>query len=307
MVSCSDSTIKFNTSALERIVNEPQKVLNEEQAFWTNEKAQIYTKNWAKHVNYEIQYDEWRESLLKWLEVPLEQRKSHMLMKMTQKIITNKQKFVEKALPFLCSYSPINIDYSITIHFTAFIPVNAFAMGEIVINVTASSWKENAANILNTLVHELYHICYSDCRQYHPQEKYSENLIYSFLDNIHNEGICTYIGYNALKMFPAPDMEDYQLLEDIDEVNKAFRVVNGIFSEISIQSEEEVRKKAWKEGVLGRAFYISGAFMCKVIEKKCGRKGLMDTIIKGPLAFAELYNSIAITKLQLKIEAINRV
>ena len=75
-----------------------------------------------------------------------------------------------------------------------------------------------------------------------------------------------------------------------------------IFSQIEVLSEDKIRKKAWDEGVCKRAFYVVGAFMCKKIETHLGKKGFLDALVKGPITFTHLYNSIANTTPKISIE-----
>lgn len=57
MCICQESKITIDSSTLERIVYDPQSILENEDAFWEEEKPQKYTKLWANAVGYEIQFD----------------------------------------------------------------------------------------------------------------------------------------------------------------------------------------------------------------------------------------------------------
>jgi len=164
-------------------------------------------------------------------------------------------------------------------------------MGEIVINMTATYWNNNPDNILNTMVHELFHVGYSYCREHWETENEDEVLL-DILENIHIEGVCTYIGYKAQHIFPAPDEKDYQMLDDPEEVKRHLKEVNNVISKIDKISEEELHKLCWDKGVIDRSFYITGANMCRVIEEKAGKKELTQTLLNGPKNFFETYNSL---------------
>jgi hypothetical protein len=287
---CLKSEIIFNTEALEKMVYEPEWVLENEEVFWLDYPSQRYSRDWADQVNYTIDYEAWRKTIREWSEVPTHIRLEKDFLKNTEKIIKGKQIFIEKALPHVCSYLPEDADLDISVHFTAYIPPRAFAMGEIVINMTATYWNNNPDNILNTMVHELFHVGYSYCKDLRNEEE--ETPLLGILENIHNEGMCTYIGYMAKDIFPAPDEKDYQMLDDQDEVKKHVKKTNDILSKVGKVPEDELDKLTWDVGVIGRSFYITGAHMCRVIEETAGKETLKKRLLEGPEAFFVEYNSL---------------
>lgn len=302
MGRCEKSKISFNTETLEKIVNDPHAILGDEESFWEDEKPQEYTKLWAKAVNYPIPYDEWRERIREWAEVPPDERKDHIFMENATRIIKGKEEFLRRAVPHLCSYLPEDASLDITVYFTAFIPSRAFAMGEIVINIAADYWKNNADNILNVLVHEIFHVGYSYCRDMRTEEKMDNETLYGMLDNFQSEGVCTYVGYRALPFFPAPDEKDYTLLDDMAEVRRLLKDVNFVFSEVDELPSEEVQKLAWEKCVIGRGYYVVGAYMCKVIEEKRGKEALIETLTTGPVSFVNLYNSLVEDEMKVRLK-----
>lgn len=294
---CLKSKILFNTEALEKMVYEPEWVLENEETFWSTIPAQKYTRRWIEQVNYQMDYEKWRETINEWSMVPEEQRLGMDFLRNTERIIEGKQIFIEKALPHVCSYLPDDAELDIGVHFTAYVPPRAFAMGEIVINMTATYWNNNPDNILNTMVHELFHVGYSYCRDLRGGEE--EGQLWFVMDNIHSEGVCTYIAYKALDIFPAPDEKDFQMLDNPDEVTKHIKNTNMILGKIGKVSEEELNKLAWDVGVIGRSYYVAGAHMCRVIEERAGKEALKQTIIDVPEAFFDAYNALVETDQQL--------
>jgi len=290
---CLKSNIEFSTEALEKIVFEPEWVLKNQERFWETYPAQKYTLDWAKQVKYEIDFDDWRNKIQEWSDITPEQRQSKLFLKNTQRIIERRQVFLDKALPHLCSYLPEGTDLGIGVHFTAFIPPRAFAMGEIVINVTATYWNNNPDNILNTLVHELFHVGYSYCEEQSEKTRPKVDQRIRILRNIHNEGICSHVAYNAREIFPAPDEKDFQYLDDPELVREHLKNVDMILSKIGKVPQDELDKLVWDLGVIGRSFYVAGAYMCGVIEGQLGRQALIQTMYDGPESFFELYNKHA--------------
>jgi hypothetical protein len=291
MNGCLRSKISFDTWSLERIVDDPLWVLGNEESFW-GEKAQRYTLDWVKQVNYEFSFEDWRQRMREWAEAPLEERRDHAYIRIANRITEGKEVFLERALPHLCSYLPEGVDLSIGVYFTAFIPPRAFSMGEIVFNVAATYWCGNADNILNSLVHEIFHVGYSHCRDDRTEETPHKGVLYDMLDNLQSEGVCTYVAYEVLPIFPAPDEKDYELLEDASEVRRLLGDLNSVLTKAGRLPDEEAQKLAWEKCVIGRAYYVVGAHMCRTIEEHMGRDALIETLTTGPAYFVELYNSL---------------
>jgi len=302
MGRCKESKIIYSTKTLAKIVYEPEAILQDEESFWQDERPQELTKLWAKAVNYPINYDKWRKKIREWAGIPIFERKDHVFMENAEKIINSKNEFLEKAIPLLCSYLPEDADLNVTVHFTAFIPSRAFAHEDVVINVNADYWKNNVENILNTLIHEIFHAGYSYCRDVRTEERMKDERLYSMLDNLQSEGICTYVGYKALSAFPAPDEKDYKLLDITSEVERSLKDVNEVFSKIGDLSKEELQKLVWEKCVMDRGYYVIGANMCRVIEEKKGRKRLIETLTEGPVSFLKLYNLLVKQEMRLQIK-----
>ena len=294
---CLESRILFNTEALEKIVYEPEWVLENEETFWSTYPAQRYTRRWAEQVNHQIDYEKWRETIKEWSIIPEKQRLGMDFLRNAERIIEGRQVFIDKALPNICSYLPDEAELDISVHFTANVPPRAFATGEIVINMTATYWNNNPDNILNTMVHELFHVGYSYCRDLRDEEEHTP--LFDILENIHNEGVCTYIGYKAQDIFPAPDEKDFQMLDDPDEVTRHIKNSNEILGKVGKISEDELKKLSWDVGVIGRSYYVAGAHMCRVIEEKSGKEVLKQTLLDGPEAFFEAYNGLVETEERL--------
>jgi hypothetical protein len=211
---------------------------------------------------------------------------------MTEAIVGAKGAFLAGAIPHLCSFFPADVPLDVPVCFTAFIPPRAFATGGIVINVTARYWKGNPDNILNALVHELFHVGYSQMRGRRSEPQHASPQVYQMLDDLQNEGMATYVGYRAIAAFPAPDEIDYRLLDDEHDVLRLFGEVNTLFGTVGKVSPGKLRKLAWKTGVTRRGYYVVGAAMARTIDSRLGTDRLVETLAHGPLAFVASYNSL---------------
>jgi hypothetical protein len=289
---CLQPDLPFVTSALERILQNPRGVLEDEENFWKEEKAQVYTQMWADNVGYSISRSRWREEIQELADLSREERLSHPLLRMARRIIRNKDDFLVRAIPHICSFLPDSVDLSVPICFTAFVPPRAFAMGGLVFNVSASYWKGNPDNILNSLVHEVFHVGYSQLRSGRTETPLAHKQLYQMLDVLHNEGLATYVAYTAREEYPAPDEVDFRMLESPEEVRRQREEVNAIFREVGSKSQESLQRTSWEKGVEERAYYITGAHMAQVIDAHLGREALIGTLIRGPLSFVETYNTL---------------
>lgn len=116
--------------------------------------------------------------------------------------------------------------------------------------------------------------------------------MYNILDNIVNEGICTYVGYRALSIFPVEAERDYVMLETPEEVHRQFTESNAVLSQYGQLPEDEISKLSGDKGVVGRTYYVTGAYICQTIDEQAGRKTLIDVYSKEPLAIIDLYNKL---------------
>lgn len=290
--TCRQADITFVTSALERIVNTPAELLADEDAFWEEEDAQQYVEAWGRSVGLQIDRGPWRKSLQRLAEMSAVERERSPLLRMTEDVLAQKDEFRTFALPHLCSYLPKGIALDIPVYFTAYVPPRCFVTGGVVFNVSADYWKGNTQNILNSLVHELFHVGYSRNREYRREKAGKDDQLFAMMESLQNEGTATWVGYRAQTLFPAPDEIDYAMLDDTDEVKRLLGEVNALFAEVGKLSDRQMQKLSWEKGVEKRAYYITGAHMASVIERDKGRRTLVHTISMGPRAFIDTYNDL---------------
>ena len=165
-------------------------------------------------------------------------------------------------------------------------------MDDIVIDVASKYWKGNPVHILNLLVHEIFNVGYSFYRTLQSEENLIDEGLYNILDNIVNEGICTYVGYCALPIFPAENERDYVMLDDPQEVRSQLAETNQVLSQFRKIPDEALSKISWNKGVIDRAYYVTGAYICQTIDHHAGRKALIDVYSKGPLSIIGMYNTL---------------
>jgi hypothetical protein len=292
LASCVEATIGFHTATLERLVSDPAGVLADEDGFWESEPPQRYTRMWAEGTGIDIPYGEWREQVAALSRLSDVERRTHPLTRMAREIADGGEEFLARAVPHICAYLPDGANLDIGIHFTAYVPPRSFVAGEVVINVSADYWQGDVEHILNSIVHELFHVGYSKARAQRTEPPLNDERLYGMLDALHNEGMATYVGYEAQSLFPAPGERDYPMLDDPSAVRRLRALLNDLFAQVDGARPEQIDRWSWARGVTMRGYYVVGAHMARTIERERGREALIGTIAQGPVAFVRAYNAL---------------
>lgn len=301
---CRNSVIRFETSTLERIVSAPDSVLEEGEAFWGSERPLVLVQGWADEVGSRNPYLRFRMRVAGLAGLSAEERADHPLLRMTEAIGARQDAWQDDAVRHLCSYLPADVDLSRPTYFVAFVPPRAFATSDgNVIDVASSYWHGNPDNILNSLVHEYFHIGYGQLRRRRSEEPLVGAQLYSLLDMVHNEGLAVWVAYQAQPLFPAPNEVDNDLLDNPDDVTRLLEALNDLLGRTTTMEPDALRRLAWSVGVTDRAYYIVGAHMARTIEAERGRDALIATMHEGPLAYVRLYNALVPEERQVRLPA----
>ncbi len=291
---CLDTKVEFDISSLEKIYLKSEEILGHPDSFWETDGAYELVGQWHRNNKIPIPLDKWKKKLSELSGIPADKREAQTPILVAREILSNREKYLSQGVPFVCSFLPEgtqNLDTRI--YLTAETYARSFmTLGNIVVNVTATYWHNDAGIILNNLVHELYHVGYGFNRSYRNEVELDNDQIYSMLDALQNEGIATYVGYKALSIFPTGIEKDYQLLESESDVQRLLTALNHLFSQAEGLNPDSLRTKAWDVGVMQRAYYIVGAMMARTIDQQMGRDALVNTIRTGPLNFVSTYNSV---------------
>jgi len=292
-MTCTKSKITLDATALDRLINDPEGVLADPEAFWSGYRAQALSRRWAEVVGVDIDYAAWRNQVEAWARLPLEERREHLLVRNYEAIRAAQESIHELALPHICAFMPPGADLSATIRFGTFLPARAFAIEDIVFNIAAPYWRGNPSNILNQIVHEIGHVGYGYCREVGRPDEHPDKAVAGVLGMVQNEGLCSYIAYTAQHIYPAPDDVDFHLADDPGAVERLFADVDEILAGTQTLAEPELDKLIWDKGVMDRAAYIVGLRMCELIDRRLGRQALIQSLLDGPSAFTRVYNGIA--------------
>ena len=287
-VSIDASSIKYIYSHIEEILDDPA-------AFWGSDPAYKIIKKFYAMRNREVPYDEWKGRVSEVSKLSEKESRDNQYIRAACDVEAQADYFKSVAVPHVCSYLPDagNLEIVLTVHLTAYTGSYRFMLeNDLFINVIDPYWKCSGNKILNNLVQVLFQQGYRLCRGNENTEP-SDRKLYSLLEYLQSFGMATYVGRQALKIFPAEDIPYFALLEDDSEVIRLRSELNSLYSKAQAMPEAELRKAAVETGVRGGAYAVFGAYMAKTIEERLGRPALVETVATGPLSFVRTYNSVA--------------
>jgi tetratricopeptide (TPR) repeat protein len=303
---CQASKVVFDVTSLEKVLLNPELILDDPDAFWENNPAYVLAKRWHHNNNISLDtrnyYSTWIEQLKEISALSENERQSNISFQIMQDILDLKDVFDSRAIPHICSFLPNNhVTLNTTVHLSGLTHAWAFMTNSnIVINLLHPHYEGKVANdFMNTITHEVFHIGYGRNRYYRTEIELENSIYYSMLDALQNEGMAVYMAYTAQEFFPFRSEQDYILLEDKKEVKRLRKLLNDLFKEADSMSPDSLRKTAWDIGVMQRAYYAVGAHMAMTIDKKMGRAALIETVVKGPRSFVSCYNKLVKKKMRI--------
>lgn len=291
--------VTFQTSSLETILLHPDKILEEPDTFWETDAAYRLVKIWHEENNISMDtreyYKGWMAFLKAQAEVPEDKRMNHPAFQLLKELQNRIPLFQEQSIQLLNDFIPQNtLTFKTTIHITGkTFPYAMMEDGEIIVDVLSNRFDNDPDKIFNSVTHECFHVGYGFNRYLRNETELVNDFIYStMLDALQNEGIATYLGYQAQAFFPAKNTKDYQMLDNSAEVRRLLAEVNRVFTIAESVPLDSIQKMSWEVGVIQRAYYITGAHMARTIDEQLGRKALVGTIAEGPLCFVDRYNGL---------------
>src|SRR6266542_5756593 len=144
----------------------------------------------------------------------------------------------DKISKHLFSYLPSKEGFNINIYLVVFISITGtLNENDILVRL---DWDKDAGTVLNLIIHEAFHIAFHKYKPAtnHFNDSISKNEIFlqELYRTVQNEGMATWVGYNALEFAPVTFSDDkyklsgydYLLLDKDTSVKKAFKQVNKI-------------------------------------------------------------------------------
>jgi hypothetical protein len=291
---CGNSSVSFDASSIETIILHPEQILKDADAFWEGDRAYWLVSRWLDEVGYQKPIFSWMPLIENLAKVPEAERADDAILAVTREIMDDEDTFLDNAVPHICSFIPdgaVGIDTRI--YFTTLIPQNAFQKYyNVVVNVSHPDWKKDPSAIMNTLVHELFHVVFYRYEPLMTETQFDNSEKYDALINLMNEGMATYVAYTALPEYESP-IEDYELLDDPGSVQRLIGELNQLLSSVDSLPADKFRSRMWTVGVQRRALYIAGGHAARTIAREGGHDMILEAMRRGPRAFISLYNGLA--------------
>lgn len=293
-IDCVQSAVHFDATSIETITLRPESILADVDAFWESDRAYWLVSRWLDEVGSKRPISAW----LPWIEqkakVPAADRGADKSLAVVRELMAGEGGFLESAIPHICSFLPRGAsDMSTTVYLTTLIPQNAFQKHyNVVVNISHPQWQRDPAIIMNTIIHELFHVAFYRYEPLLAETQLDDSEKYDILLNLMNEGMATYVAYTARSIYPAA-VSDYALLDDPRQVQRLLGEMNTLLTSVDSLPADEFRQRMFNVGVIGRALYIAGAHAAGTIERAGGRTMLLDAMGQGPRAFVSMYNGIA--------------
>ena len=228
-----DIVINLDISSMKAIVLDPAKVLENVDEFWKTDGAYILSNKWHTSSNYPKDMERWGEKLTSLASMTLEERQNLPYFKIALQVEEKKNLFYSKAVPHIKSFLPDTerVSFESTVYVTAFTTAYSFAMdGQMVIDVASGYYRNDINFVLSELTHELFHVGYGQISNDFQEDPLEDETKYSYLSQLQNEGIASYVGYKIQDVFPGSD-PDHVMMDKPDVVKEKIAAVNEIFSQ----------------------------------------------------------------------------
>ncbi len=290
---CLRSRIRFDVSSVEKIILNPEAILEDPERFWKEDKAYQLLAGWHDRIQQPPDLEKWRRGIEKLRDLPKGEREKHPQLVAATKLAGIEKSFVARATPYLCSFLPPEADPGATIYFTTEMISAGFAEGgSIVVHILNHE-------VHNLFVHELFHRGMGSLPSLPGDPQRSPGMTAQMYWTLYFEGLATYVGYAGRKEFPQIGKigqslvaGDYDMLDRPEEVRRLHSGLGRMFREAGSMDPDALRDLSWEFGVNQRAYYVVGAHMARTIDENLGRGALIETLVKGPRAFLDTYNDL---------------
>jgi hypothetical protein len=294
-----DIKIFFDDSAARYVLENPEKALNiERDSIWKSFEGYRITLVWHEKSSVPVTWKVWERGLNKFLYQDTSLIKKSLTLADSLKSKVNREQ--NTIVQHISSYSYEKTKINAFIYFVAFTIPYAFCVdtNKIGIDITGSEWNFDTDCILNTVIHEIYHIAYKlnspDYFKYIANDPIDRESFVRFnYAYLQSEGMATFVAYKALNLFPSDYRHpDYELLENDSTVKIAIHQINLLSEMAMTMPLDTLLQECWKMGVEQRAYYIAGGYVAKIIEEKYGTEFLAALVKEGSISFVKKYNML---------------
>lgn len=289
--------LSFDDSAARYVLQNPARALHDERdSIWSSFEGYRITRVWHEKSGVPVTWKLWEKGLNRFMNDTTLITKS---LDLADSLSAKAAREHAAIVSHLSSYLGDNVPLDASVHFIAFTIPYAFCVerNKIGIDITGDEWHFDTDCILNTVIHEIFHVGFRAATpdlKVLEEDPTDETTVKRFCcAYLQSEGMATYVGYTALNLYPSEYRhDDYRLLEDSSSVLKALSQVNGLIADADTVPLDTMVKRIWDIGVTERAFYVAGAHMARVIEASRGTTRLAALVREGSLPFIREYNTL---------------
>ena len=312
---CSQVGIRFDTTSIDIIYRDPQRILNDPEAFLNKDPAyQLLAESRAKGAS-PFRFEAWLRDINKLASLPQERREQKKAFRLSELIIANQQSFCKEIGPHVLTYLPEGMNLDVTIFLTGLDePVPAYTKdGEIAFSLSHPLFSYAAilheptglSTFFNLALQELFHVGYSETFNRPSLEELKENeIVIDMLIGLQNEGIATHIEDELSEQYPSPFEWFLYVLNQKTIVHWYINGMNKLLKEGMAKPTGDAYNDVYRRiGALGyrrKGFYIVGAYMAQTIENELGRDALTQTIVDGYDRFADIYNGLVEAEMRIQ-------
>ena len=174
--------------------------------------------------------------------------------------------------------------------------IGVVSEGCALINIGHEDFHKNSQEILFMSMHELHHVVYTayntffDLTQVHRFDQLFDVVKYC----THMEGLAVYCTLEPRRAAKALNNRDYQLFLDEKARSKRVSGYFDILTDIEVRGGASLQEDDWnvleRMSDRNRLWYVTGAHMAQIIDKKLGHDTLLETIRMGPDYFFKMYH-----------------
>ena len=301
-----DVKIFLDDSAARYVLENPVNALTERDSIWNRFEGYRITRVWHEKSSYPVTWEIWDRGLDRFINKDTSLiRKS---LELSNDLSSLEEREHENIVQHLASYLPETAAFDAYVYLVAFTTPYAFCVeqNKIGIDITGEEWHFDPVCLLNMMIHELYHVGYKlnspDKEVINADPTNNDEFIRFNYAYMLSEGTATYVAYKALDLFPSDyEHEDYKLLNDGKHVKDAIYKINELLENTKTETIDALLKQAWDIGVTERAYYIAGAYVCKIIAEKFGTEYLSELVSKGGRQLVKEYNALVPDDLKISL------
>ena len=199
----------------------------------------------------------------------------------------------------VAEYLPKDLQLECKLYTMVGYDVGIVSEGSALLNIAHPYFEENPCELIFIAMHELHHVGYV---HYNPIFSFAELERLSDLKDAvrystHLEGLAVYAPLRKRVETGCIVHEDYSALMDEEIVEQRMMQYFDLVTELERKSDRTITDDDF--GIFDpmsakgkRLWYVTGAYMAKMIDERLGRKVLIDTVRQGPNSFFNLYNSV---------------